>query len=187
MNFLLRLSWLFWEESPNKAMLGSNTKVIDGQKVFQKLGFHDFDLDNLYDDVIQYLSSVNPDSDLSEGITGAIYFEGDFNESVEYVEKLVDSLSTDDDQYNLYFNNCLQASVVALEMGTFEKYDDQYKQALMYAFSTTIPNTAYAAMLMFTARIDEYMEKNWFQRIFSLSPYSAFPTYEPLGGMDDYT
>ncbi len=159
---------------PNKALTGADTPVIDSKQVFQKLGKYNFDLNNLYDDVTQYLSSTKENKNLSQGLTGVIYFEGDFTKSIEYIESLVKTLSTNNEQYNLYDNNCLQVSMEALDKGTFDKYDEQYKHALSYASATTIPNSAYAGMKTFVTLIDDYMQKNWFLQFFAVSPYSGF-------------
>ena len=67
--------------------------------------------------------------------------------------------------------------MAALSEGTFEKYDWHYKNALNYASETTIPNLAYDGMLTFIDSIDEYMDKNWFQKIISPSPYRDFLSY----------
>ena len=168
----------YWgTNSPDKSIIGSNTSVIGGEKVFRKLTKYDFDLNNLYDDVMQYLSSVEGNYDPSEGLSGVMYFEGDFDKSIEYVEELVDSLSEDSNQYNLYLNNCMQVSMDALRAGTFDKYNNEYKVALAYASATIIPNDAFLGMQIFTEEIEEYMEKSLLRKFFSIEPYFGFPSY----------
>ncbi len=71
----------------------------------------------------------------------------------------------------------MQVSVDALNKGTFDKYDKEYKQALVYARASIVPNEAYSGMIVFTDMIEEYMQKNWLKKIFSPKPYNGFSIY----------
>lgn len=164
--------------SPLRAFLGENVDLIDSQKILQELSDYSFKRDTLIDEVSSYLASVKENKDLSKGITGTIYFEGDFTKSLNYLREKVNSLSTNNKQYNLYKNNCLQVSLAALKKGVFYNNNSEYQKALDYAQRILRPNDAYIGMSYFASVIDRYKQMSWWEKILWGSPYKEFLSYE---------
>ena len=148
------------------ASFGSNVDLFDKNKALQKFSKYDFDTDNLLYNVQQYLYYVKGNTSLSEGLTGVIYFEGDFQNSIEYIKEIIDSK-----KYNLYSYNCMQASVDALSKGNFDNCDGEYKSAIPYLSSLVIPDEAYYVMLEIDKSINENTGKSWFGKSYSSSSY----------------
>ena len=127
--------------TPTRAILGIDTSVI--KNYIQAVGHSSIDASDPLNDVISLLSSVNPK--LSEGITSALYFEGDFTASLDYINHINPKKT----RYNLYKRNCLQMSINALSKGAFANNDTGYKDFLRRMKGTLIPNMAFTNLYLY--------------------------------------
>ena len=81
----------------------------------------------------------------------AIYFEGDFSESINYAQRQKDTYNTE--KYALGWNNCMQVVADVLMEGKFNQSDYWYKASLCEARNSIVPNLAFSKMLATDTKI----------------------------------
>ena len=75
-----------------------------------------------------------------QGLTNIIYIKGKFSKSYNYLKSLYSSGK----KYTLGRNDCVQTSLDALLVGTFNRNDKKNKKILLYAKSMKLPNKIYS-------------------------------------------
>ena len=112
---------------------------------------------------------------IREKYDSAIYFEGDFSASVDYVRTLKKKYSPDD--YDVFWNNCMQVSVDVLMRGKFAKSDWCYESFLYRVRNTIIPNIAYSRMVNFHSAVQTYHAAPKWAKWLYTSPERAVQIY----------
>ena len=104
-----------------------------------------------------------------------IYFEGDFSASVDYARTLKKGDSSDD--YNIFWNNCMQVSADVLMRGKFAQSNWCYRSFLQRIRNSILPNIAYSRMVNFHNAVKVYYAAPKWARWLYISPERAVQIY----------